>query len=308
LWRVATRKLDQLDSVSELKELNVPPRVDYFPSAHLSKQLPWGLQIQASYTRRTNRPRPFNTNPFVLHLDQKTIRVGNPKLLPEFSNSYELNLQKKLTEASFISLEGYFRQTDNLIHQIPTLNQATDIDTITFKNIDHDRSIGTELMVYLEPVKWFNLNTSFNIYKYNMFGTPIPSVASSINTWNIRVNPTFHLGKSTSVQISYSYNAPSITAEGKRSGFYFSTLGIRQGLFKQKGSLTLQLRDLVGTTNFINTTYSDHQYSYSRFQRESKVVMLTFGYRINNYKVKQNNRQNPDDTSGNGDQDMNQGL
>ena len=284
-------------------------RIDFFPTIHLTRQLPWKLQLQASYTRRINRPNEWNIDPFVVHLDPQTIRKGNAGLLPEFANSFELNLEKKLTDASFVSVEGFLRQTSNLIQQISTFDQGTQITTNTFGNIDHDRSMGAEIMAYLEPVKWFNLNTSFNVYNYHMFGTPIPTVANSTNTWNIRVNPTFRVSKLTTVQVSYTYNAPTITAQGTRSGYYFSTLGIRQSLFKQKGSLTLQVRDLVGHTNYISTVESNHQYKYSNFQRESQVFLLTFSYRINNYKAKQNNKQNQDNpnTDANG-QDIEQGL
>ncbi|HEY4789706.1 MAG TPA: outer membrane beta-barrel family protein [Bacteroidales bacterium] len=282
-------------------------RIDFFPSVYLTKQLPWNLQIQADYSRRVDRPRENNIDPFVVYLDPLTIRKGNPGLLPQFTNSYELNLHKAFNNASFISLEGFLRQTSNLIQQISTFDPATQITTSTFANIDHDRSIGAELMMYIEPTKWFNLNSSFNIYNYHMFGTPIPSVSDNINTWNIRVNPTFHVARKTTVQLSYAYNAPTITAQGTRSGFYFSTLGIKQILFKQQGSLTLQVRDLFGQTNFVSTTESANQYKYNSFQRESKVILLTFSYRINNYKTK--NRQSQDDlNNGSEGEDMEQGL
>ena len=280
-------------------------RIDFFPTIHLTKQLPWDLQLQTSYTRRINRPQMSNLDPFVVYLDPQTIRMGNAGLLPEFANSYELNLEKKLKGNSFISVEGFLRQTSNLFQQISTFNPATQITTNTFANIDHDRSMGTELMMYIEPVKWFNLNTSFNIFNYHMFGTPIPTVANSTNTWNIHVNPTFHLDKKTSIQLSYIYSAPTITAQGTRSGSYSSTLGIRHSMLKGKGNLTLQARDLIGSTNYISTTESAHQYKYSSFQRESQVFMLTFSYHINNYKVKQKNKQNQDD-SNNNEQEMEQ--
>jgi hypothetical protein len=285
-------------------------RIDFFPTIHLTRQLPWQLQIQASFTRRIDRPQEWNIDPFMVHLDPQTIRKGNAGLLPQFTNSFELNLEKKLTETSFISVEGFLRQTYDLIQQISNFDPDAQITTNTFANIDHDRSAGAEIMAYLEPVKWFNLNTSFNIYNYHMFGTLIPTVANNTNTWNIRVNPTFRLNKSTAIQISYAYNAPTLTAQGKRSGYYFSTLGIRQGLFKQKASLTLQVRDLVGHTNFATTTQSQYQFRYNNFQRESQVFLLTFNYRINNYKAKQNNRQNQnqEDTNNNNDQDMEQAL
>ena len=269
-------------------------RIDFFPTVHLTKQLPWDLQLMASYTRRINRPRQWNLNPFVVHLDPQTIRQGNAGLLPEFANSYELNLEKKLNKASFVSVEGFLRQTSDLIQQISLFNPTTQITTNTFANIDHDRSMGTELMLYLEPVKWFNLNTSFNVFNYHMFGTPIPSVANSVNTWNVHVSPTFHLNKETSFQANYTYNAPTITAQGTRSGFYSSSLAIKHNLLKDKASLTLQARNLIGVTHTITTTESAHQFKYSDFQRESQVFLLTFSYRINNYKAKLNKRNESD--------------
>jgi outer membrane receptor protein involved in Fe transport len=283
-------------------------RIDLFPTLHLTRQLPWDLQIQASYTRRVNHPQMSSLDPFIIHLDPQTIRQGNAVLLPEFANSFELNLEKKISQSSFISVEGFLRQTSNLIQQISTFNPSTQITSTTFSNIDHDRSMGVEIMAYLEPVKWFSLNTSVNIFNYHMFGTPIPAIANTTNTWNIRFNPTFHVSKQTTIQVSYAYNAPTITAQGTRSGYYFSTVGIKQALFKQKASLTLQMRDLIGQTIYTTTTESPHQYRYSNFQRESKIFMLTFSYHINNYKVKPNRQTQDDSKSSNEDEMESQGL
>jgi outer membrane receptor protein involved in Fe transport len=293
------RLLDQLIQ-NKSYSLN---RIDFFPTIHLTRQLPWNLQLQTSYTRRINRPQMSSLDPFIVHLDPQTIRQGNAGLIPEFANSYELNLEKKLKGNSFISVEGFLRQTTNLIQQISNFDPATQITTNTSANIDHDRSMGTELMMYLEPKKWFNINTSFNLFNYHMFGTPIPSVANSTNTWNIHINPTFHLDKKTSVQFSYIYNAPTITAQGTRSGFYSSTFAVRHIILKNKGSLALQARDPVGKTIYTSTTQSAHQYKYSSFERESQVFILTFSYRINNYRVSKNNKQNQDE-SDNSEQDM----
>jgi len=287
-------------------KVNRVNRTDFFPSIHLTKQLPWDLQLQTSYTRRINRPMPWNINPFVIHLDPQTIQMGNAGLLPEFANSYELNLEKKLNDASFVSAEGYLRQTYGLIQQISLFDPVTQITTNTFGNIDHDRSMGAEFMVNLQPSKWFNLNSSFNVFNYHMFGTLIPSIANSTNTWNIHVNPTFHLGKSTSMQITYIYNAPTIAAQGTRSGFYSSTVAIKQNLLNRKASLTLQMQNLIGQSVYSNTTQSASQYKYNTFRRESQVFLLTFSYRINNYRVAQSERRGQDESNGNREQFMEQ--
>ena len=285
-------------------QVNKLDRIDFFPTIHLTRQLPLKLQLQASYTRRINRPMQWNINPFIVHVDPQSIRQGNPDLLPEFTNSYELNLEKKISEASLVSVEGFMRQTNNLIQQYSLFDQKSQITTNTFENIDHDRSLGAEFMVNLQLYKWFNLNTSASVFNYKMFGPAIPGVANSTNSWNLHVNPTFHLSKATSVQLMYMYNAPSITAQGTRSGFYTSSLGIKQSFLKNKASLTLQARNLFGNTVMSSTIISPNQLRVGNFRREAQVLTLTFSYRINNYRSKQSSRQNGDESGGNKEQDV----
>jgi outer membrane receptor protein involved in Fe transport len=272
-------------------------RADLFPTIHLSKQLPWDFQLQASYTRRIDRPRDWNLDPLKVYVDPLTIRMGNADLKPQFTDSYELNLEKKLNDASFISAEGFYRQTSNLIQQFTSFDSTTQIRTLSFTNIDHDRSVGLELMINLIPAKWFIFNSSWSIFNYKMFGTPNPAVANSTNTWNLRINPTFKLKWGTAIQINYIYNAPTITAQGTRSGFYSSAVGLKQDLLKRKGSLTLQIQNPFGYSRFASTTNTPNLYSYNWFQRESKVFMFTFNYRINNYKAQKAKTQQDDNSS-----------
>jgi outer membrane receptor protein involved in Fe transport len=273
----------------------------FFPTIHLSKQLPWDLQLQASYSKRIDRPRDWNLDPVAIYVDPQTVRIGNANLRPQFTDSYELNLEKKLNEASFVSAEGFYRRTNNLIQQF-TANDSLNHKTITFTNIDHDRSIGAEFMLNLVPVKWLIFNSSWSIFNYRMYGRSNPSTPNSTNTWNLRINPTVKLKWGTAIQLNYVYNAPTITGQGTRSGFYNSSIGIRQELFKRKGSLTVQIQNPVGKTKFISTTKGTNLYSYNWFQRELRVFMFTFSYRINNYKVQKTKTQ--DDNNAAPDTEM----
>ena len=293
------REINQLISGED----NKMKRLDFFPSIYLTRKLAWDLQLQASYTRRINRPRDWDLDPLPRNFSNREIRVGNPKLQPEFANSYELNLQKKLNEASFISLEAFLRQTNQLRQPKNDFDSTTGITTSTTINIDHDQSIGAELMLNLAPVKWFNFNASGSLYNYQMFGQTDSSGSKNSTNWNIRVNPSFKLIWGTSVQLNFNYNSPTITSDGTRSGFYNSSIGIRQDMLKHKGTLTLNIQNPFGITRYSSTSQSNNLSSSGYFQRESKVFMLTFSYRFNNYKVQQNKRSQ-DDTNG-GDQEMN---
>ncbi|MEL6824284.1 MAG: outer membrane beta-barrel family protein, partial [Calditrichota bacterium] len=68
-------------------------RTDFFPSFHTSYQFPSGQQMMASYSRRIERPRGWWLEPFITFTDAFNVRSGNPDLLPEYIDSYELGFQ-----------------------------------------------------------------------------------------------------------------------------------------------------------------------------------------------------------------------
>jgi outer membrane receptor protein involved in Fe transport len=276
-------------------------RIDFFPSIHLTRQLPWDLQIQASYTRRINRPREWYLNPFPMKTSLQDIREGNPNLKPEFTNSFELNLEKKIDDASFVSVEGFLRQTQNHINSLNLYNSTTNINTTTFENIDHDRSTGVELMLNLVPLKWLTFNISSDIYQYALY---LGDSIKKTNTWNIHINPAIKLPTGTSLQFNYTYNAKSISVQGSTSGFYTTSFGIKQDLLNRKANLTIMVQNFIGDPKMSSSTYTSNKTSYSWTKRETWVVMATFSYRINSYKVQPNKQKQQEDMNSGGMDDM----
>jgi len=82
------------------------------------------LQIQGSYTKRINRPRDFMLDPLKVHTNPLSYQSGNPNLLPELINSFELSIQKKFNEASFLSVEGFYRKTNNPMESISKVDKS----------------------------------------------------------------------------------------------------------------------------------------------------------------------------------------
>jgi outer membrane receptor protein involved in Fe transport len=259
-------------------------RFDLFPTVHLSKQLPWNLQVMTSYSRRVNRPDDRDLNPFAMYMDKLNIRMGNPNLKPEFTNSFEMSLQKRMGEA-FISVEGFYRRTNDLISQV--VNVRDDLVSVyTTTNMNHDISVGSEIMLNLPLTKTWMVNATTSIYHYELIGslTDEDAVSKTTNTWNSRVNTTLRFKWGMQLQGNLMYNAATITAQGKRDAFYFSSIGVRQELFKKKASLTLQARDVFGKMKFAFRSTGSNFRSYNEMHRESPVFTLTFSYRLNNYK------------------------
>jgi hypothetical protein len=168
-----------------------------------------------------------------------------------------------------------------------------------------DYSLGTEAMINMPITKWWTLNATTSAYKYHINATGSDSAKNTI-TWNSRFNSTFQFKWGMQIQANFFYNAPSITPQGKREGFYFTTIGLRQELFKKKASLTLQARDLFGNMKFANTSEAPGLYRFNSFKRESPVFMLTFSYRINNFKqqMRRNNENGNEQDYNGGGEDM----
>ena len=266
-------------------------RLDWFPSFHLSLDLSDNYQAQASYGRRIHRPRNWYLDPFPNYFDQRNVRIGNPALEPEFIDSYELNLQRKFGK-SFVSLESYYRQTNNKITRARILGD-NNIMTHTFSNLDHDYSLGFELMANIQMFRWWRFTATANVFRYQVEGDIEGlTLVQNTNTWSTRINSSFILKTKTRIQLSGYYSGPSVNVQGDRGGFYFTNIGVKQDLLNRKLSITLQVRDIFGTMKHSFTSTGVDFYFFNEFRREPRVVTLQLTYILNNYKKKERNGVN----------------
>jgi outer membrane receptor protein involved in Fe transport len=74
-----------------------------FPSAFFTYDLPKNNALQISYSRRIQRPGFTDLNPFFTLRDRRNIFRGNPNIIPELTDSYELGHVKYWDKGSLIS-------------------------------------------------------------------------------------------------------------------------------------------------------------------------------------------------------------
>jgi outer membrane receptor protein involved in Fe transport len=292
------RTLDQLTAGDDYKF----DKFDLFPSAYITRQLTKTQQIQLNYSRRINRPDGRELDPFKDYSDPKNIRAGNPELDPEYVDSYELNFQQQLKK-SFISFETYYRRTNNLISQ-DNKSLGGDTTLITYKNYDHDNSIGFEMNANLFITNWWRLNVSGSGFYYQINNQDAFSNNSreSFN-YNFKFDNSFSLKSKTKIQLTGFYRGPSVTAQGTSEGFFFSNIAIRQDLLKGKLTLSAQLQDIFGSAKMksgseyetsMSPTLTIKQNISQVFMREARVVTFSLTYRLNNFKQKRSSEK-PDD-------------
>jgi len=270
---------------------------DFFPTLHFSQKLKNDFEFQASYSRRLNRPRSNDLEPFTSFMDQYNVRIGNPDLKPEYTGSYELTILKR-HKASFVSLESYYRNTMNLMTRIQTL--GTDgIFVNTMANVNNDYSLGAELMANIEIKPGFRIIASGTLYNYWLKGAINGvNVDQSSTNFDSRLNLDMKLAKNTRVQLTGIYRGATASAQGTRDAMMFANIALKQDFLKNKLTATLQMQDIFGTMKFGGTTYGEGFRTNFKFQREPRVVQLTLSYKLNNFKNKVAREEAPQGNEG----------
>ncbi|MEO1625363.1 MAG: TonB-dependent receptor, partial [Bacteroidota bacterium] len=139
-----------------------------FPSAHASYKLSELFSLQAGYSRRIYRPRLWDLNPFFNIRNNFSIRVGNPELLPEFTDSYEVSAIMVQGRSS-ISMSVYHLYTTDVIERIST--SENNVNTTRPVNIGTNRSTGVEFNGKFSLQKWLTLRGDINYFYFQRQGT-----------------------------------------------------------------------------------------------------------------------------------------
>ncbi len=269
-------------------------RWDYFPTAHISYQLPRRKQVMASYSRRIVRPRGYYLEPFETWSDAYNVRMGNPGLKPEYIDSYEMGYKTHFKK-SLVSFEAYYRVTHNSIERVHSV-YAENVTLHTVANVGTGYDTGLEVMTNGDILPGWNINLMGNLFNHRIEGEVFgESFSRESFNWRLRLNNAFKVTKTTKLQIIGTYNSPSVTSEGERAEFFVTDLAVKQEFLKGDLTATLQLRDVFSTGKYEFTSEGTDFYSHRYYTREAPMVMLNLSYNINNYKPEREKRQGLND-------------
>ncbi len=264
-----------------------------FPTLFVSYSLPQNNELQMNVTRRVNRPRGRQINPFRNFSDSTNISYGNLALRSEYTSAFELNYLKSW-DMHTLSATLYHRYTDDVIQDVRYLNGNTMENT--YMNVTKAQNSGLELVAKNRLFKVLNLTSSLNMYQGSMdSATYINPYNSSMQTviparesfsWTARVMANIMFGKNTSGQITADYASPRVIAQGTETASYAVDLGLRQTLLDKSLSASLMVRDLFNTRSRSTITWGDGFYQKSESYFHSRMIGLTLSYNFGNMKPK----------------------
>ena len=273
--------------------------LNLFPSAVLAYDLTKDQRLQLSYSRRLNRPGVNQLNPFIDRSEPLNTRSGNPALLPEYINSYELGFQKFFGQSNSFTTTAFYRQTNNSVQrfrqlgfneqlQAPTTNQ-------TILNLARGTAYGLELVGSTTVASFWKLNANLSGFRNIIEGTaPGTDIDNRNFTYTGRLNNNFTITKKLDVQFSANYRSAAVTAQGRRGEFFFTEFAGKYLVLKDRGSITLRVSDVFNTLRFNFDSFGPGFESENSFKRETRVGFLGFTYRFGGTQQPEQRRRRGD--------------
>jgi len=285
---------------TEEKDFVLNNQPDWFPSVHISRDFKNGYALQASYSRRITRPNAWLLNNNPKYFDANNIFYGSPDLLPQYTDSYELNYRKPFKKV-FVSVQTYYRHTTNGFTQERKPIEGTTKFSHKLINNNSEQAIGAELMNSIDVTKWLKLNIGGNLFNRMEEGI-IDGTEQSVSdfTWNAFTNANFNLKHDIRLQLTAYYAAPEKDLYGDRTPIYVFNVGANKSFFKGKLTAGISARDILNTLKFDYNTTDVLGSSEYTIEPEGPTVSLNLSYRINNFKNKQRGKQDDNEFSGSG--------
>ncbi|SOD20186.1 TonB-dependent receptor domain-containing protein [Pedobacter xixiisoli] len=282
------------------RNLNYTPgRVAYrrlYPSIFLTQKLKNEQQLQLSYSRRVNRPRGWDTNPFLDVSDPINQRQGNVNLMPEDVHAFEFSYSRFFKKFSLVS-SVYYRQTNDVIQRI-RYELEGGVNLTIPQNLTSATNSGVELIGKFDVSKKWNLTSNFNLYHRKIEGVAAFGTTDVDGlTYNANITNNFTLPYNITLQLRADYRSNEVTAQGTFKAMYGFDAGAKMDLMNKKASLSFNIRNLFNTRKFQmeydtrNAQANTGSFIEFSRMRAGNMGSLTFSYRFGKTDFSQKKRK-----------------
>jgi len=275
----------------QLNDMASRTDLDFFPSVNISHRFNEFTEIYAAYTRRINRPTIQMLNPYTdEYADITNMHQGNPELLAEYVNSVEVGNRWSFSKWNG-SLSVYHRNIDQAISRVKLSTNDSAL-MVSFLNLDRALLWGGELALTLNPLKFWSINASGNMFITRMQGEyGLNQIDRQQWAWTTNVSNQFKLPWLMSMQISGFYRSKLPSVMGIYLPRYQVDLAVSKKLWKGKGQLVFKVSDLFNSYKYglDLEALDDDGYGYSQTNRrknQSQYFILSFTYNIDGKATK----------------------
>ena len=274
---------------------NTNDRYDYFelfPSVRFTYKLNTENRISLFYNRRVDRPGEPELRIFPKYDDPELLKVGNPYLRPQFTNTVELAHRFSWENGSLFSAV-YHRNIDGAYQRIFSIDDSNpqyDIVNRIYQNTGHSTNSGVEVLFSQDLNDHWKLSSSFNIYRNWIdafqgtllfpYERSFTIEKSSHIAGDFKITNTVQLPLQMEAQLTGLYYSKKNIPQGEELARYSVDFGFKKSIWDKRGELTFSATDLFNrfslrqrlTGNGFTAVYENYY--------ETQIVRVGFNYKF----------------------------
>ncbi len=247
---------------------------EFYPSAFLTFDVTEKGQLSLNYSRRVDRPGINQITPVPEWSTATMQSFGNPDLKPQFTNSYELGYLQRFKGGSLNATVFYRKVNDMIFRYLETDENDPTIINQMWVNYDDSESYGLELSANYKPLKWWNFNSSFDVFSNKFY---LDNDESTGTPWNFRINNNFTLLKNLSLQNFFMYRGKFKFVQGEMQPMWRMDLGARYTFMNGKATFTARVSDIFKTFH-AEAHVENPSKGIGKFNWESQTLYVGFSY------------------------------
>lgn len=314
LWNISTRSLGYGQT-----DVDVAPfkKNDFalFPSASIGWSFLHDNELKLNYSRRIRRPFGPQLNTFENIADPSEVHLGNPSILPEYSNAVELSYIKTWSE-HLLSVSGYLLSNTDMINHIsflapmasdPNMNTMyyghanvgnmlnTGVEIISRNTLFSNLTITTTLNMYNSHLKAWDTSYPLHENLYKVHGS-----SQDRFVWDVRCMASLRLPWDMNFQATGRYNSRSVTAQGTLEADWDVEAGVRKRI--GAWDVSLLCKDIFNSKKSHNILYgNEYTQSISKWSG-GRTLRLAVTYTFGKTHSHEHNHHNHIDTGGYGEE------
>ncbi len=314
MWQIRTRSLGYGQTDADVEQFK---KNDFalFPSASIGWSFLENNELKLNYSRRIRRPFGPQLNTFENISDPSEVHLGNPLIMPEYSNAVELSYIKNWSN-HMLSVSGYLRANNDVISHVSFLApMASDPDVNTMyyghANVGNMMNTGVEIISRNTLFNRLTLTTTVNLYNSHLkaWNTDYPLHDSFYAVhgdrqdrfvWDVRCMASVRLPWDMTFQATGRYNSRRVTAQGTLE----SDWDVEAGLRKNIGAwgISLVCKDIFNSKETHNILYGNgYTQSISKWSG-GRTLRLAVTYTFGKTHSHEHGRHNHIDTGGYGEE------
>jgi outer membrane receptor protein involved in Fe transport len=263
-----------------------------YPSVRFTYKINDRNKISAFYNRRVDRPGEPELRVFPKYDDPELLKVGNPYLRPQFTNSVEVAHRYSWNSGSLFSAI-YHREINGAYQRIFSIdNSNVDYDIINriYQNTGHSTNTGFEILFSQDVADYWKLTSSVNFYRNSIdrfqgtllfpFERPFLIEQTANNAGDIKVTSTFTLPWNAEAQITGLWFSDRNIPQGTELARSSVDIGFSKSIWDKQGKITLSASDVFN--RFGLRQKIDGQGFTATYQNyyETQIVRLGFNYKF----------------------------